>query len=313
MMPILPAARRPVVDWILTLVAVVTQLSVCAISIAQSSLTEPVYRVANEPVASQTGTTLGEAVPGVAGATASRVLLDFTQQPGEHTLAPAIRVCKASLEEIDRNIRDYSCTLVKRERVNGELAEHQHIFLKVRHEPFSVYMNFLKPFQGREVVFVDGQNNNEMVVLEAGWKRTVLGKMNLDPKGAVAMRGQKHPITKVGIRNLTAELITRMEEDTKYAECEVSTNGDMKIGARPTTMIQVVHPIPRQNFEAHISRVFFDNELGIPIHYDAYLWPQQPGAEPPLEESFTYTNLKVNNGFTARDFDAHNNPEIFKQ
>ena len=65
-------------------------------------------------------------------------------------------------------------------------------------------MYFLKPYQGREVLFVDGANNNEMMVLEAGWKRN-LGKMNLDPNGMVAMRGQKHPITEVGIRNLVGQ------------------------------------------------------------------------------------------------------------
>jgi Protein of unknown function (DUF1571) len=283
----------------------------CPNAIGEGQLSEPVYRVASETAAAQPGGALAATNPAPSATPAGRIVLDFTQQPGEHPLAPVLRVCKASLEEIDRNVRDYSCTLVKRERVNGEMGEHQHIFLKVRHEPFSVYMNFLKPFQGREVVYVDGQYNNELVVLEAGWKRSVLGKMNLDPNGAVAMRGQKHPITKVGIRNLTAELIRRMQDDTKYAECEVVTKEE-KIGARPATMVQVIHPIPRQNFDAHIARVFFDNELGIPIHYDSFLWPRQPGGQPPLEESFTYTNLKVNNGFAARDFDAYNNPEIFQ-
>jgi Protein of unknown function (DUF1571) len=315
MSPIFLAIRRTAIDGCAAAAAMILMLAPAPLAIGQTQLSEPVYRVASEGAAIQAAVSLGgtNTTSAPSAAPASRVLLDFTQQPGEHPLAPAIRVCKASLEEIDRNIRDYSCTLVKRERVDGELAEHQHIFLKVRHEPFSVYMSFLRPFQGREVVYVDGQNNNEMVVLEAGWKRTVLGKMNLDPKGAVAMRGQKHPITKVGIRNLTAELIRKMEADTKYAECEVSTNAGVKIGGRSATMVQGVHPVPRQNFQSHIVRVFFDDELGIPIHYDAYLWPQQPGGEPPLEESFTYTNLKVNNGFTARDFDAHNNPEIFKQ
>jgi uncharacterized protein DUF1571 len=284
--------------------------AVCTNAFGQGQLTEPVYRVATEPLTAQATETLATAAPAANARPDSRVVLDFTQQPGEHPLAPAIRVCKASLEEIDRNVRDYSCMLVKRERVDGELGEHQHIVLKVRHEPFGVYMNFLKPFQGREVVYADGQYNNELVVLEGGWKRAV-GKLHLDPNGVRAMKGQKHPITKVGIRNLTAQLIRRMEADMKYAECEVVTK-DEKIGARSATMVQVIHPIPRQNFDAHIARVFFDNELGIPIHYDAYLWPRQPGGEPPLEESFTYTNLKINNGFTARDFDAYNNPEIFQ-
>jgi hypothetical protein len=282
------------------------------VAFGEAQLSEPVYRVANEQAANAGGanlavTNVAATVPAEAGP-----VFDLTQQPGEHPLAPSVRVLKATLEHIDRNIHDYSATLVKQERLDGELGEHQHILLKVRHEPFSVYMSFLKPFQGREVLYVHGQNNNEMVVLEAGFKR-VLGKMNLAPDGMVAMRGQKHPITRVGIRNLTAELLKKCEADLQYAECEVVTRNDTKINGRPTTMVQVVHPIPRQNFYAHVTRIFLDNELRVPIHYDAYMWPAQPGGEPPLEECYTYTNMKVNNGYTARDFDASNNPEIFKQ
>jgi hypothetical protein len=276
---------------------------------AENQLVEPVYRVANDAsVASAAPATVEATTP-----TTARVSFDFTQQPGEHPLVPVIRVCKESLENIDRNIRDYSCTFVKQERIDGELGEPQHIFMRIRHEPFSVYMSFLKPFQGREVLWVAGQNNNEMVVREAGLKR-MLGKMNLDPQGAVAMRGQKYPITRVGIRNLTAELIRQFEADSKYGECEVVHKADpeIKISGRSATMVQIVHPIPRQNFRAHIARLFFDNELRIVIHYDAYMWPEQPGGRPPLDESFTYTNLKINNGYAARDFDASNNPEIFK-
>jgi hypothetical protein len=140
-------------------------------AMAQNQLTEPVYRVANEAAAQPAGPIAATTDVGTVAPIPARVALDFSQQPGEHPLAPAIRVCKASLNEMDRNIRDYSCTLVKQERIGGELGETQHIYLKVRHEPFSVYMSFLKPHQGREVLWVDGQNNGEMVVLEAGWKR----------------------------------------------------------------------------------------------------------------------------------------------
>jgi hypothetical protein len=180
--------------------------------------------------------------------------------------------------------------------------------MKVRHQPFSVYMYFLKPFQGREVLYVDGSNNNELTVLESGWKRN-LGKMNLDPNGMVAMRGQKHPITEVGIRNLTAKLIAGKTAEMKFMECNVSSESKM-IGDRSTTMVQIEHPVPRKEFATHITRIFLDNELRVPIHYDCYMWPE-PGQAPPLDASYTYSNLKINNGLAARDFDA-SNPEIFK-
>lgn len=306
MQTIMPSIRRT-----LTITAVaVSALHLPQVAAwAQNNLTEPVYRVAADTTsATPVATTAIATEP----AKATAAPLDFTKQGDEHPLMPVIRGLKTSQEVCDQSIRDYSCTFVKRERVDGELNEQQYIFMKIMHQPFSVYMSFLKPFAGREVVYVAGQNEGKLIALDVGVKR-YLGKMPLDPQGALAMKGQKHPITSVGIRNLTEKLIKVSEAELQYAECEVTTNPDTKINTRKATMVQIVHPTPRQNFKHHVARIFFDNELKIPIHYDAYLWPAQAGGQPPLEESYTYQNLKVNNNFTARDFDPNNNPEIFKQ
>ena len=272
-------------------------------------VTEPVYRVANEPAANAAPAAAAPAP--VAPATAVPAApFDFTQQPGEHPLAPVIRVLNQVLANIDQNVRDYSCTLIKREAIDGELGETAQIMLKVRSQPFSVYMYFLKPSQGREVLYVDGVNNNELKVLEAGFKRH-LGPLNLDPNGMVAMRGQRHPVTDVGLRNLTAKLIVGKTKEMQFPECKVMTNPNTKIGDRPTTMIQIEHPIQRKEFATHITRLFLDNELRVPIYYDAYMWPETPNGTPPLDASYTYANLKLNVGLAAQDFDP-NNPALFK-
>ncbi len=296
-----------------TVVAALVAFATCptAWGQEQSQLSEPVFRVASETAGQPAAPAAQVATATPQPAATPRSPFDLTRRGEEHPLAPFVRVCKSSLENVDQNIRDYSCTLVKQERVDGDLVEPQHIAMKVRQQPFGVYMRFLKPYQGREVLYVDGQNNNEMFVMEAGWKRTLTGKMSFAPDSAMVMRGQKYPITRVGIRNLLAQLIKYSEADMQYQESEVTSNPDIKITGRSTTMVQIVHPTPRQNFRAHISRVFFDNELRVPIHYDSFLWPDKPGGQPPLEESYTYANLKLNNGYTARDFDSEN-PEIFR-
>ncbi|HVT26570.1 MAG TPA: DUF1571 domain-containing protein, partial [Lacipirellulaceae bacterium] len=132
--------------------------------------------------------------------------------------------------------------------------------------------------------------------------------------GARAMSGQKYPITDVGIRNLCGKLSKMWQAESQFAECEVSVTPGTHVEGRSATMVKVVHPVPRQNFKFHIARVFFDDELKIPIHFDAWQWPAQTGDKPPLDESYTYAkNLKINNNFTARDFDPNNNPDIFKK
>jgi hypothetical protein len=292
-------------------VAIAPLVFVCSALRAEETLTKPVYRVATETTAAQpvaaTQPATAPAAPGAKGP------LDFTQQPKEHPLAPVIRALKISQEELDHNIRDYSCTFAKKERVDGVEGDYQIMLLKVMHQPFSVYMAFQKPYAGREVVYVDGQNDGKLTVLDAGFTR-MLGKFNLDPTGSRAMSGQKHPITDVGIRNLTAKLMKMWTTEMQFAECDVTTLPGAKVEGRKTTMVQVVHPVPRQNFKFHKARVFFDEELKIPVHFDADTWPAQEGGEAQLEESYTYAkNLKINNNLTARDFDSNNNPDIFKK
>jgi len=239
-------------------------------------------------------------------------VFDFTRKGDEHPLQPVLRALKMSQEEIDRKIRDYSCTLKKRERVDGELGDYQFIFMKVMHQPFSVYMSFIKPYAGREIVYVEGQNEGKMLVLEAGFTR-MLGKIPLDPNGSRAMNGQRHPITDVGMRNLTAKLMKMWGAELQFAECEETAKPGKKVEGRPATLVQVVHPKPHPQFKFHTARLFLDDELRVPIHFDSFVWPTQEGGQPQLEESYTYSNLKINNGFTARDFDPSNNPEIFKK
>ena len=75
---------------------------------------------------------------------------------GAHPLEPALAVAQRGLDQLRTTIKDYSCTVVKRERIDGKLGDHQYLFAKIRHEPFSVYLYFLAPddVKGQEVIFV---------------------------------------------------------------------------------------------------------------------------------------------------------------
>jgi hypothetical protein len=227
--------------------------------------------------------------------------------PNEHPLMPALRWAKAGLSYIE-SIEDYSATLVKRERINGELADAQYFFVKVRHKPFSVYVYFLTPEseKGQEVIYVDGKNNNNLVAHTVGLRHKLVGTVSLRPTGPIAMQNQKYPLTDIGLLNLTKKLIEVGESDVQYGECEVQVYEGAKVNDRVCTCLQFVHPVPRREFRYNVARVFVDDELNLPIRYEAYLWPRQAGGKPELEEEYTYLNLKLNNGFSDQDFDANN-------
>ncbi len=95
--------------------------------------------------------------------------------------------------------------MVKRERLGNKLGDYQYMFVKVRHQPFSVYMYFLAPSaeKGQEVIYVDGANNGKMWAHGVGIQDTMFGTVSLEPDGVVAMQGQRYPLTELGILNLT--------------------------------------------------------------------------------------------------------------
>lgn len=226
---------------------------------------------------------------------------------GEHPLMPALRWAYDGVGEIEK-ISDYTATLCKRERVNGKVGEYQYMFVKVRHKPFSVYMYFLTPaaLKGQEVIFVDGKNDGNMWAHTVGIRDTLVGTVSLPPTGVIAMTDQRYPLTELGVLNLVRRLVEVGEQDIKYGECEVKFIKNAKINNRNCTCIQVMHPKPRKNFLFHLARIFVDDELNIPIRYEAYDWPKEEGSEPELIEEYTYSNLKINCGLTDADFDIKN-------
>jgi hypothetical protein len=235
----------------------------------------------------------------------------------KHPLDPALEIARDALVRIERDIKDYTCRIIKQEQIRGVLQPQEFMDAKIRCRkiqngkvtvPLSVYLRFVAPdtVKGREVVWVEGQNGNKLRAHEGGTAGRFLPSVWLDPDGTLAMRGQLHPIYDIGVENLVIKLIERGEREKKFGECEVKFIPGAKINGRLCTVLQVIHPVQRAHFEFHKAEIFIDDELKIPVRYAAYFWPAKPGAPEPVIEAYTYLNMKVNVGLTDADFDSEN-------
>jgi hypothetical protein len=275
----------------------------------REQLTQPVFRVALQP--GEPAVAANNTVP------APQPDVQAPAQPQQHPLEPALQMAYAAMTNIRNNIKDYSCTMIKHERISGKLAEPEYMYLKVRHEPFSVYMYFLGPerIRGQEAIYVAGQNNGNLLGHGVGIRK-IAGTVPLQPTGPMAMQGNRYPITEIGMFNLTKRLVEVGEIDKQFGECDVKFFRNAKITTgkekRSVTCIQVVHPIPRKNFRFHLARIYVDDELNLPVRYESYDWPDKPGGQPILLEEYTYTDIKLNNGFTDMDFNTTNSQYNFR-
>jgi hypothetical protein len=260
------------------------------------------YPQAGPRVAPQAG------VPYVAAAPGGQQLPPAAAaQAPEHPVMPILQWAEGAQRQLE-NVADYSCTFVKRERIDGELSPHQHLFLKVRHKPFSVYVYYLGPEakKGTEAIYVEGRNGGNILAHTTGIKDTLVGTLTLKPDSAMAMEGNRRPITEIGVLKLTRKTIDACHRGLQYPDVDVRFIPGAKLNGRQCTCMQSTHRAPRRDYAYHMTRLFVDDELGCPIRYEAYGFPAKAGEQPPLEEEYTYLNLKFNNGFTDADYDPKN-------
>jgi hypothetical protein len=231
--------------------------------------------------------------------------LAYEARPGEHPLEPTLRLAREGVKRLQA-IKDYSGNLVRRERIDGRVSDYQYQFLKVRHEPLSVYIYYQGPKRGSEVIYVEGRNDGQLWAHEVGANAQLVGTVSLDPAGPRARKESRYPITEAGLLPLAKHVISWAENDKQYGECDTKVFPEAKVNGRTCLAVQVTHATPRREFSFHQARVYFDHEWGFPIRYEAYDWPRSTGDEPPLIEEYTFSNLKFDQGLTDRDFDITN-------
>ncbi|WP_164100433.1 DUF1571 domain-containing protein [Candidatus Laterigemmans baculatus] len=235
----------------------------------------------------------------------------------QHSLDEGLAMAREALAHSRANYDDYTATLVKRERVDGVVGGPEYMFLKVRNRkvadgklvsPLSVYLTFLSPAstKGREVIYVENRNDGYITAHEGGIKGRFLPTVTIHPTGALAMRGQRYPMTEIGLENLMVKLLERGETARQYPDVKAEFRKNARVKDRTCTVLQVTQPTKRPDLDFYLAQVFIDDELRVPIRYVAYDWPKSEGEKPEVIEEYTYLDLKVNVGLTDADFDVNN-------
>ncbi len=242
-----------------------------------------------------------------------------TESSGDsaHPLAWTIEYAAEHEEFIRKNVRDYSCRLIKRERIDGKLQDYQFMITQVRCEqrsdgevekPLAVFMQYLAPsrFKDRRILYIEGENDGKMLVRKGGIGSFKYVKLKIDPTGKVARRESNYPITDIGFDKILRRLTQLAEDDIRNDPTGENTQVDRfrnaKVNDRICTHIQIVHPERGDGIQFHKASLYIDNELDVPIRLVVFDWPLEEGGKSVLLEEYTYVGLKLNIGLTNADF-----------
>lgn len=226
----------------------------------------------------------------------------------DHPLAWVLKFAHEERAYLQQTVRDFTCRVTKRERIEGELQDYYYIDMRVREQtyaggqmtqPLSVLLEFLGPsdVEGRRALFVAGENNNKLLVRKGGRRFGYL-VVDIDPFGPSVKRESLMPITEIGFSHLLDRTIRTLQQDVAADPSGDNTIVEhiktAKINDRPCEMLRITHPLRRDGLQFFSASMSIDSELHVPVRFDVYDWPEAPGQQPPLMAEFTYTNVTLN-------------------
>jgi len=246
------------------------------------------------------------AAAGAAMLSGQPAALGVDESESGHPLQPALRLAREAHRRVLR-MSGYECIFAKKEVVDDDLIS-QKMKLKIRHDPFSVYMLFQDPREGREVIFVSGQNDNKLLVHETGLA-ALIGTLSLSPDDSRVKAENRYPITKAGMANMVQAVIDQWEVESKYGECDVRYFSDAKIEKYDKYNCRVIessHPEPRRQFPFQMTRLWIDEKTQLPVRVQQFGFPKKKEAKPPVIEDYLFMDVQPDLRLTDSDFDKDN-------
>ena len=228
-----------------------------------------------------------------------------------------IKFCTLLLHDGARymeNLKDYTVTFHKEERVNGDLQKPQTIDMKVQHSPhFAVYMKWKNGDRGRQILFSEQYEDGCMVVKLGGLKR-ILPALKLDPAGANAMSESRYPVTQAGVAGMIRQLLVHREKDLERGSgVHCVRLPDQEFDQRRCYAFLVTYESPEICEVYRKSILLMDAHFHIPVMVRNFTWAKDCNdlTEEELDratliENYSFTGLKLTNNLVALDFSREN-------
>ena len=210
-----------------------------------------------------------------------------------------IALLKLCQENYAQRYRDYTCKLIKQERIKGALGQEQHVRVKFLQQPFSVAMNWEKnaPIADR-MLYVEGKHNGQMIVRPKSGLLQLLtgGAVFRKPDGADAMKNTLRPVSLFGFHRGTRALLDVYEAAEKAGHLREEFGGYAEVGGRKAIVLERYLPAKSEAYPAWKTVVCIDMEYLVPIKIVGYDWDER------LTSSYTYEEIRFNEGLTNDDF-----------
>lgn len=215
--------------------------------------------------------------------------------------ANAFREVVERMQTVSEGLRDATFTFYQREWVDGAMTPLAVMAVKVR-KPNDVFLEYVgDKYKGRKVLY-RGQGWNEGR-LRVDPNIMLTPVLNLDPKGRMAMDGQRYTIREMSVTRTVGLIITDALKVNDHPEYEpmVQDLGNETVYGETGRCFRSELPKERDpGFYGKKVKLCASPRTGLPNLVQ--IWNVEDGALR-MVENYAYIGLKVNPGLSDADFD----------
>lgn len=216
---------------------------------------------------------------------------------------------EALLAESEEHLRQwpgYTATFYQQIHKHGTLRERDRMQLKIRHEPYSVYLDWAD--KGQQVLYVEGANDGRMLARRTRGllQRTV----KLPPTSRIAMMDALQPVTDVGLLRLVQKARRELKECPSRNGVECGPPAAAEVAGQKSRKFTLNFASTEIHTAYSRCEVCFREDAPVPICISCYGWTDD-GRPGDLLEHYLYEDVRSDAALTEVDFDPGNEAYAF--
>jgi hypothetical protein len=204
---------------------------------------------------------------------------------------------QTALRQCQEQVRDYTCLYITQQRLEGKVGKEQHVSVKLRAEPYSVFMKWLKnPVLAERPLYVKGRYDDMLLVKPSGISGLFVGshvKRALDSRDAAKVSRRR--IDEFGFAQILERICDVNAKAKEANQLTLRFDGVGQIRTRETYVIERHLPqeraYPDQRLVVHI-----DQEWLVPLAMWCY------GADDQLLGRYEFHDVKLNLDLSPTEF-----------
>lgn len=203
-------------------------------------------------------------------------------------------------------IRDYTCYLIRQERVRGKVLAEQTAELRVRQQPFAISAKVTAPKEmaGWETSYVTNRYSNKVRFRPAGLEGMKSGFMTVASDDPRVLTESRLPIAETGMQPVLDRVEKALAIEKRMNHPVQVLVADYSFAGRRVTRYEIFADRPHPNRYAARMVLFIDQETKLPVRFEAYDASKTgTGTANELIEMQSFVGLRTNVGLGDSVFD----------